>query len=55
MITSLITDLALILILAFPGVTFMVYFAYLAAVASLVSGVDYFWKNKDVLLSDLRG
>lgn len=47
--------IALILILAFPGVTFMVYFAYLAAVASLVSGVDYFWKNKDVLLSDLRG
>ena len=47
--------IALILILAFPGVTFMVYFAYVAAVASLVSGVDYFWKNRKVLLSDLRG
>lgn len=47
--------IALILILAFPGVEYMVYFAYLAAVASLVSGVDYFWKNKKVLLSDLRG
>ena len=47
--------LALILILAFPGVGFMVYFAYLAAVASLVSGVDYFVKNRKVLLSDLRG
>ena len=46
--------LALILILAFPGVHFMVYFAYLAAVASVVSGVDYFVKNKKVLLSDLR-
>ena len=46
---------ALILILAFPGVEFMVYFAYLAAVASLVSGIDYFLKNKSVLLKDLRG
>ena len=47
--------IALILILAFPGVEFMIYFAYLAAVASLVSGVDYFLKNKSVLLKDLRG
>ena len=47
--------IALILILAFPGFEFMVYFAYLAAVASFVSGVDYFWKNRKVLLSDLRG
>ena len=47
--------IALILILAFPGVWYMVIFAYIAAVASLVSGVDYFWKNKKVLLSDLRG
>jgi len=47
--------IALILIVAFPGVTWMVWFAYVAAVASLVSGVDYFVKNKDVLLSDLRG
>ena len=47
--------IALILILAFPGVWYMVLFAYVAAIASLVSGVDYFWKNRKVLLSDLRG
>ena len=47
--------IALILILACPGVEFMVYFAYVAAVASLISGIDYFWKNKSVLLKDLRG
>ena len=47
--------IALILILAFPGVSWMVWFAYIAAVASLVSGVDYFVKNRKVLLSDLRG
>mgnify|MGYP003295258956 CR=1 FL=1 len=47
--------IALILLLALPGVEFIVYFAYLAAIASLVSGVDYFIKNKNILLSDLRG
>lgn len=47
--------IALILILAFPGAGYMVYFAYIAAVASLVSGIDYFMKNRKVLLSDLRG
>ena len=47
--------IALILILAFPGITWIVYFTYIAAVASLVSGIDYFWKNRKVLLSDLRG
>ena len=47
--------IALILILACPGVEFMVYFAYVAAVASLISGIDYFWKNKSILLKDLRG
>lgn len=47
--------IALILLLAFPGVTWLVAFAYVAAVASLVSGADYFWKNRKVLLSDLRG
>ena len=47
--------IALIMIIAFPGVSWFVAFAYVAAVASLVSGVDYFLKNKDVLLSDLRG
>ena len=47
--------IALILILALPGLEFPVYFAYVAAIASLVSGVDYFIKNKNYLLSDLRG
>ena len=47
--------IALILLLALPGVEFIVYFAYLAAIASLISGVDYFIKNKNILLSDLRG
>ena len=47
--------IALILILAFPGITWIVWFTYVAAVASLVSGIDYFWKNRKVLLSDLRG
>ena len=47
--------IALILILAFPGITWMVVFAYVAAIASLVSGIDYFIKNRKVLLSDLRG
>ena len=47
--------IALILLLAFPGFTFPIYFAYIAAVASLVSGADYFIKNRKVFLSDLRG
>ena len=46
---------ALILIVAFPLAGWLVWFAYLAAAASLVSGVDYFMKNRKVLLSDLRG
>lgn len=46
---------ALILMVAFPLADWLVSFAYLAAVASLVSGIDYFMKNKNVLLSDLRG
>ena len=47
--------IALILVLAFPGVNWLVYLTYVAAVASLVSGIDYFLKNKSILLSDLRG
>lgn len=47
--------IALILILAFPGVRWLIAFAWVAAVASLISGIDYFWKNRKVLLSDLRG
>ena len=46
---------ALIAILAFPQVTFMAYLAYLAAGVSLISGADYFIKNRKTLLSDLRG
>lgn len=47
--------IALILMLAFPGVTWLVWFVYIAAVASLISGADYFIKNRKTLLSDLRG
>lgn len=47
--------IALILMLAFPGVTWLVWFVYVAALASLVSGADYFIKNRKTLLSDLRG
>lgn len=47
--------IALILIIALPGLKWPVYFAYVAALASLVSGIDYFVKNRKVLLSDLRG
>lgn len=45
--------IALILVLALPGVCGVEYVTYLAAVVSLVSGVDYFWKNKKVLLEDV--
>ena len=44
---------ALILVLALPGIGFINYFVYLAALVSLVSGIDYFWKNKKVLLEDI--
>ena len=44
---------ALILVLALPGIKYIAYFTYLAAAVSLISGVDYFWKNKKVLLEDV--
>ena len=44
---------ALILVLALPGIKYIAYFTYLAAGVSLISGVDYFWKNKKVLLEDV--
>lgn len=44
---------ALILVLALPGVFWVKYLTYVAAVVSLISGVDYFWKNKKVLLEDV--
>ena len=44
--------IALILVLALPGIKYIAYFTYLAAAVSLISGIDYFWKNKKVLLED---
>ena len=40
--------IALILMVAVPGAKWLVVFAYLAALASLVSGIDYFIKNRKV-------
>jgi len=45
--------IALILVLALPGISWVAYLTYVAAVVSLVSGIDYFWKNKKVLLEDV--
>ena len=45
--------IALILVLALPGVCGVEYVTYLAAVVSLVSVADYFLKNKKVLLEDV--
>ena len=44
---------ALILVLALPGIGWVKYLTYVAAAVSLASGVDYFWKNKKVLLEDV--
>lgn len=46
---------AIILLLAIPNVAWIQVFAVIAALCSLVSGLDYFFKNKNILLSDLRG
>lgn len=45
--------IALILVLALPGIGWVKYLTYVAACVSLISGVDYFWKNKKVLLEDV--
>ena len=45
--------IALILVLGLPGITWISYLTYVAAAISLISGVDYFWKNKKVLLEDV--
>ncbi len=45
--------LALILVLALPGVKYVAIATYIAAAVSLVSGADYFLKNKKVLLEDI--
>jgi CDP-diacylglycerol--glycerol-3-phosphate 3-phosphatidyltransferase len=47
--------IAIIAILAFPQVGLLSYLVYLAALASLISGADYFIKNRKIILSDLRG
>ena len=44
---------ALILVLALPGIEWVSYLTYVAAIISLISGIDYFWKNKKVLLEDV--
>ena len=46
--------IALIAILAFTTVPYIEILAYVAGVASLVSGVDYFMKNRHTILKDLR-
>lgn len=45
--------ISLILVLALPGIVFVDWIVYLAAFVSLMSGVDYFLKNKKVLLEDV--
>ena len=45
---------ALIAMLALTTVPYIDVLAYVAAGVSLISGVDYFLKNKDTLLKDLR-
>ena len=45
--------IALILVLALPGIGWVAYLTYVAACISLISGIDYFWKNKKVLLEDV--
>lgn len=44
---------ALIVVLALPGIKYVAILTYIAAFVSLLSGFDYFWKNKKVLLEDV--
>lgn len=44
---------SLIMVLALPGINWVAYITYVAAAVSLISGFDYFWKNKKVLLEDV--
>lgn len=44
---------SLIMVLALPGIGWVAYITYVAALVSLISGVDYFLKNKKVLLEDI--
>lgn len=46
---------SLSLILLLPGIEIITYFVYIPAAVSLISGIDYFLKHKNILLSDLRG
>ncbi len=45
--------ISLIIVLALPGINWVAYITYVAAAVSLISGFDYFWKNKKVLLEDV--
>lgn len=45
--------ISLIMVLALPGLSWVAYITYVAACVSLISGFDYFWKNKKVLLEDV--
>lgn len=45
--------ISLIMVLALPGLNWVAYITYVAAAISLISGFDYFWKNKKVLLEDV--
>lgn len=45
--------ISLILVLVLPGIAFVKYLTYVAAAISLISGFDYFWKNRKVLLEDV--
>lgn len=45
--------ISLILVLALPGIKEVAYLTYVAAFISLISGIDYFMKNKKVLLEDI--
>jgi len=42
--------IALILVLALPGIKYVAIATYIAAAVSLISGVDYFWKNRKTVL-----
>jgi CDP-diacylglycerol--glycerol-3-phosphate 3-phosphatidyltransferase len=46
--------IVLIIVLLLPGINF-IYLPIIPAVISLISGIEYFNKNKEVLLSDLKG
>lgn len=46
--------ISLTFVLLLPGVSFAIYLTYIAAFISLISGIDYFYKNKKELLIDAK-